>query len=332
MPSAPASRVGRSGDDAATATSTRAADPGQRPRARSARRRATARRRAGWTRPRRRRRRTARRRRRPTTKRWRRAMTPDDGRRRRRARADADQQRRLVVGAERVDGELLDQRRGGVDHAGRRRRAPASATTRSKPATSSATPSATPAATRPVSTANVRLGRRLGAGPDGGASVSGDDVLGCHGPGFGTTREPDGTATSRTDRLGGAHGARAVVASAAWPTGSSRSSGSGGPPLALVLRARRALPVGLVGGRGHPHEADLADLHPRVDRDRQAGHVGQLQRDVPVEPGVDEPGRAVDQQTEPAEARLALDAGRPGRRAPRRVRASTRARTRPGAA
>ena len=74
--------------------------------------------------------------------------------------------------------------------------------------------------------------------------------------------------------------------------------------LALVLRPGGALAVRRVGRRGHLHEADLADLHPRVQRDRQAGHVGQLERDVPVETGIDEAGRAVDQQPEAAERRV----------------------------
>ena len=81
----------------------------------------------------------------------------------------------------------------------------------------------------------------------------------------------------------------------------------GGAALALVLRATCAAAVRLVGGGGHLHEADLADLHSRVERDRQTGDVGELERDVPVEPGVDEPGGRVDQQSEAAERRLALD-------------------------
>src|ERR1051325_3238938 len=52
-------------------------------------------------------------------------------------------------------------------------------------------------------------------------------------------------------------------------------------PLALVLRPERPRPVGHVGRRGHPQEADLADLHPRVERDREAGHVRQLEGDGP---------------------------------------------------
>ena len=74
--------------------------------------------------------------------------------------------------------------------------------------------------------------------------------------------------------------------------------------LALVLRAGGARPVRRVGRRGHLHEADLADLHPRVQRDRQARHVGQLERDVPVETCIDEAGRAVDQQTQSTQRRV----------------------------
>src|SRR3954452_653051 len=51
---------------------------------------------------------------------------------------------------------------------------------------------------------------------------------------------------------------------------------------ALVLGAGGALAVRAVGGRGHLHEADLADLHPGVDGDRQAGDVGQLEGDMAV--------------------------------------------------
>ena len=53
----------------------------------------------------------------PTTKRWRRATTPDDAGVDGEEHPDADEQRRLVVRAERVDGELLDERRRGVDEA-----------------------------------------------------------------------------------------------------------------------------------------------------------------------------------------------------------------------
>ena len=64
---------------------------------------------------------------------------------------------------------------------------------------------------------------------------------------------------------------------------SSPSSGSGvGPRWPWYFDPSVALAVGHVGGRGHPQEADLPDLHARVERDRQVGHVRQLQGDVPV--------------------------------------------------
>src|SRR3954470_3526050 len=40
-------------------------------------------------------------------------------------------------------------------------------------------------------------------------------------------------------------------------------------PLALVLRALLGAAVRVLGGRRHLEEGDLADLHPRVERDRQ---------------------------------------------------------------
>src|ERR1700722_3975490 len=58
-----------------------------------------------------------------------------------------------------------------------------------------------------------------------------------------------------------------------------------------VLRAKTFGPVGAIGRRGHLEEADLTDLHTRIERYGQGCDVGQLQRDVPVPAGVDEPGR-----------------------------------------
>src|SRR5438067_10684233 len=69
-----------------------------------------------------------------------------------------------------------------------------------------------------------------------------------------------------------------------------------GAALALVLAADAGRTVGRVGRRGHSQEADLADLHARVQRDGQVGHVRQLESEVAVPPGVDESGRRVDQQ------------------------------------
>ena len=48
---------------------------------------------------------------------------------------------------------------------------------------------------------------------------------------------------------------------------------------------------------------------PAVDGDREVGDVRELERQVALEAGIDEAGGAVDQQAEPAEARLALEPG-----------------------
>ena len=77
--------------------------------------------------------------------------------------------------------------------------------------------------------------------------------------------------------------------------------------LALVLRAEPGRAVRVVRRLRHLDERQLADLHPGVDRDRQVGDVRQLERDVPVPAGVDEPCRRVDQQAEPSERALPLE-------------------------
>ena len=79
------------------------------------------------------------------------------------------------------------------------------------------------------------------------------------------------------------------------------------PALALVAGAVLRRAVGVLGGRGQPEEAELADLHPRVELDRQRRDVGQLQGDVAGEPRVDEAGRRVGEQPQPAQRGLALD-------------------------
>src|SRR3954452_3562270 len=55
--------------------------------------------------------------------------------------------------------------------------------------------------------------------------------------------------------------------------------------LALVPGAVRRAAVRVLGGRGQPEEAELADLHPGVELDRQGGHIGQLEGDVAGEAG-----------------------------------------------
>src|SRR5699024_10937000 len=78
-------------------------------------------------------------------------------------------------------------------------------------------------------------------------------------------------------------------------------------PLALILRTNRSGAIRYVGVRGHRHEADLADLHARIERDRQRRDVRQLEGDVAVPAGVDEPGGRMDQQAQAAEARFTLE-------------------------
>src|SRR5579863_10148075 len=68
--------------------------------------------------------------------------------------------------------------------------------------------------------------------------------------------------------------------------------------LTRVLGAESFGSIGPIGGCRHLEEADLADLHTRIERDRQVGHVGQLQCDVPVPAGVDESGGRMDDQTQ----------------------------------
>ena len=79
--------------------------------------------------------------------------------------------------------------------------------------------------------------------------------------------------------------------------------------LALVARAVLLRAVRVLRGRREPEEAELPDLHARVELDRQRRDVRQLERDVAGEARVDEPGGRVGEQPEPPERRLALDAG-----------------------
>ena len=97
--------------------------------------------------------------------------------------------------------------------------------------------------------------------------------------------------------------------------------GSGCPARGARRAARR--PV-------ERHEGELSDRLPGPEHDRDAGEVGDLEREVAAEARVDEAGRRVDDQPEPAERALALDPARPGRPASRPARPSCRARTRRG--
>src|SRR5262245_18324186 len=82
--------------------------------------------------------------------------------------------------------------------------------------------------------------------------------------------------------------------------------------LVLVAASVDGGAVGVLGRRTQPEDAELADLHPGPEHDRQVRDVAQLQRDVAGEARVDEARRRVGQQPEAAEARLALQpAGEP---------------------
>ena len=75
----------------------------------------------------------------------------------------------------------------------------------------------------------------------------------------------------------------------------------------MVFRPSGALSVGLIGRRRHLHETHLADFHARIERDRKAGDIGEFERDVPVEAGIDESGSRVDEKSQTTERALAFD-------------------------
>src|SRR5215213_10627751 len=79
--------------------------------------------------------------------------------------------------------------------------------------------------------------------------------------------------------------------------------------LALVLARVLVRAVRVLDRLVHPHERDLADRHAVVDRDREVRHVRQLEREVPGEPAIDEPGCGMDEESEPSQRALALQAG-----------------------
>ena len=79
--------------------------------------------------------------------------------------------------------------------------------------------------------------------------------------------------------------------------------------LALVLRAELGRAVRPLDRARHLEEADLADPHPEVERDRQVGDVRQLERQVALPARIDVAGGRVDEQPEPAQRALALEPG-----------------------
>ena len=84
----------------------------------------------------------------------------------------------------------------------------------------------------------------------------------------------------------------------------------GGAPLALVAGTVLLRAVRVPGLGGEPEEAQLADFHARPQLHGQRRHVRQLQGHVPGETRVDETGSGVGQQSQAAQRRLALQAGR----------------------
>jgi len=80
-----------------------------------------------------------------------------------------------------------------------------------------------------------------------------------------------------------------------------------GADLALVLGADLGGAVGVVRRCGHADEGDLTDLHARVERDREAGHVGEFERELSVPAGINETGSGVNEQAKAAEGGLAFE-------------------------
>src|SRR5215472_1823953 len=82
-------------------------------------------------------------------------------------------------------------------------------------------------------------------------------------------------------------------------------AGWSGAALILVARAVDVGAIRVLGRGTGPEQAQLADLHPRPELDRKRRDVGELQRHVAGEAGVDPARSRVREQAEPAETRLA---------------------------
>ena len=70
------------------------------------------------------------------------------------------------------------------------------------------------------------------------------------------------------------------------------------PTLALVVRTQAFTAVGVLGGRGQVEEAQLPDLHARVEQDRHRRRVGQLEGHMTGETGVNEARGGVSEEAE----------------------------------
>src|SRR4051812_40198299 len=79
--------------------------------------------------------------------------------------------------------------------------------------------------------------------------------------------------------------------------------------LAVVVAAELRVAVWALGGLVERHEAQLRDRQPGAQDDRHAVEVRDLQGERAGEAWIDEAGGRVDDEAEPAEAGLALDAG-----------------------
>src|SRR3954469_5300552 len=83
--------------------------------------------------------------------------------------------------------------------------------------------------------------------------------------------------------------------------------GCGRLRLTLVLRTELRRAVGSFDRTRHLEEADLADPHPEIQRDREVRHVRQLERQVPLPARIDVARRRVDEEAESPKTRLALE-------------------------
>lgn len=79
--------------------------------------------------------------------------------------------------------------------------------------------------------------------------------------------------------------------------------------LALVAVAVLARAVGVLRRGRELEEAELTDLRPRPQLDRQGRHIGKLQGDVTGETGVNETCGGVGQQAQATQRGLALQTG-----------------------
>ena len=104
-----------------------------------------------------------------------------------------------------------------------------------------------------------------------------------------------------------------------------------GLDLAVVVAPEVRMPVGPLGGRVERHERQLGDRQPGPQLDRDAGQVGDLERQRAGEPGVDEARGRMDDEPEARRGSSCPRCGRRRRRAARRAPPSGPGRTRPDA-